>query len=133
MHVLLATDSGSMRAILRSMLRHFGARQITQANSADEAMATARPKRFDLAVFYLVRAPEANSLDCLSFLRDQGLVAPAIVLETTSDAAQEARAKKLGVSQYLVRPFNLEALYAALAATVEGISNGGKKEGNHGV
>jgi DNA-binding NtrC family response regulator len=115
------------------MLRHFGARQITQANSADEALAASRPKRFDLAVFYLVRTPEANALDCLSFLRGLGLVAPAIVLETTSDAAQEARARKLGVIQYLVRPFSLETLYAALAATIEGISNGGKKEGGHGV
>jgi DNA-binding response OmpR family regulator len=118
MNVLLAADSASMRAILRSMLRHFGARKLVEAGNCDEALTAATTAKIDLIVLHLVREPGPHSFDCLEQLRGNGLSSPAVVVGVSSDDPDEARGKKLDVVQYLTKPFNLETLYAALGSAM---------------
>jgi DNA-binding response OmpR family regulator len=61
-----------------------------------------------------LKLPKLNGLDMLAQLRKRGIFTPAIVMTFHGSEDTAVRALRLGVKDYLIKPFTLEDMQAAL-------------------
>jgi DNA-binding response OmpR family regulator len=61
-----------------------------------------------------LKLPKLNGLDVLAQLRKRGIFTPAIVMTFHGSEETAVRALRLGVKDYLIKPFTLEDMQAAL-------------------
>lgn len=112
---LVVDDMEGMRRLLANSLRQLGFGHIQTANNGSEAWHMLLDVPFDM-VLTDWNMPVLNGLDLLKRIRAHpGFGAlPVIMLTAETDSAQVRNAVEAGVSEYLVKPFNLAALEAKI-------------------
>lgn len=113
-HTILAVDDEPhMRRLLEISLRQAGYKVISAANGND-AITQVQQHAIDLIVSDL-HMPGMNGLKLLAELRQQYEHLPFIMVTAQGEIKTAVEAMKLGASDYILRPFELETLELAIA------------------
>jgi DNA-binding NtrC family response regulator len=115
--LLLLEDEPLLRRRLASHLEKLGV-AVTNAGTLAEAREAARHLDFDFALLD-VNLPDGRSL---TLLQEKAIPASVVVLVMTAEGgvAGAVEAMRLGASDYLVKPFDLEELAVRLARARQG-------------
>jgi two-component system chemotaxis response regulator CheY len=115
MKALVVDDSRAMRLMLSRMLQELGF-EVAQAGHGREALTHLESHEdVDLALVDW-NMPEMNGLECLRRLRADPATAnlPVMMVTTESEMAQVALALDAGANEYLMKPFDRQALLEKL-------------------
>lgn len=110
--VLIVDDEPNMRRVLEIMLGRRGYRTDAAADG-EEAWERLRDGGYDLVCSDL-RMPRLDGIELLRRMRDQGLDLPLILMTAHGSLDSAVAALRLGACDYLLRPFDVEALELAI-------------------
>lgn len=111
--ILAVDDEPHMRRLLEISLRQAGYKAVSAGNG-QEALALIQQQAIDLVVSDL-HMPGMNGLQLLELLRKQYEHLPFIMVTAQGEIKTAVDAMKLGASDYILRPFELETLEMAIA------------------
>jgi two-component system response regulator AtoC len=118
--VLVVDDETKMQRVLEIMLKRMGY-EVVSAGNGEEALRALQAAPADLVVSDL-RMPGMSGTELLKALRDQGNDVPVIIMTAYGTIESVVEAMKLGACDYIVRPFDVDALELA----IERILNAGR-------
>lgn len=107
--ILLIEDNGEMRAYIRSLfIKDY---HILEAENGEEGVRIAREKQPDL-ILSDIMMPVMDGFEASALLKKQMQTAhiPIIVLTAKAEDADVLKSLRLGVDDYLMKPFNPEVL-----------------------
>ncbi len=114
MKILIAEDEPFMLRTMEFRLKKDG-HEIIPATNGNQAMELVRAASPDLVITDL-RMPGASGMDVLKCVRETlGLHIPVILLTGAGELEVLARARELGVSDYINKPFSPNALSELVA------------------
>ena len=117
MPVLVVDDYNTMIRIIRNLLRQLGFGDVDEANDGASALAKMRTRRYGLVISDWNMEP-MSGYDLLKEVRaDERLgKTPFIMITAESKTENVIAAKRAGVNNYIVKPFNAETLQHKIAA-----------------
>lgn len=115
--VLVADDSAVMRKIIIRSLNAVGLTDITEAGDGAQAITAFGGDRFQL-VLTDWNMPNKSGLDVVKAIRATGSQVPVIMVTTESERSRVVDAIQAGVTDYLTKPFEAEALRTKLSQYV---------------
>ena len=117
MPVLIVDDYNTMVRIIRNLLKQLGFEHIDDANDGSVALAKMRERKYGLVISDWNMEP-MTGYDLLQEVRaDPSLSAnPFIMVTAESKTENVIAAKKAGVSNYIVKPFNAQTLKSKIDA-----------------
>jgi len=127
MPVLVVDDYNTMIRIIRNLLRQLGFEQIDDACDGKAALAKMRERKYGLVISDWNMEP-MTGYELLQQVRsDPGLYStPFIMVTAESKTENVIAAKKAGVNNYIVKPFNaqtlktkIDAVFAELPVTAQ--------------
>ncbi len=107
-HLLVVDDDPAVRRSLGRALEEYGLKVSSAANAA-EGLAVYEHGAHDLVLLDLF-LPDQHGLEVLKQLKAKDPDAAVIVVTASDDVRDAVEAIKLGALEYLVKPYNLEAL-----------------------
>jgi two-component system chemotaxis response regulator CheY len=109
--VLIVDDYKTMLRIIRNLLKQIEFHNVDEATDGAEALAKLRSGNYGLVISDWNMAP-MTGLQLLQEVRADGKLkaTPFIMITAESKAENVVAAKKAGVSNYIVKPFNAETL-----------------------
>jgi two-component system response regulator AtoC len=110
--ILVVDDEVKMRRLLELSLKNMG-HDTVQAADGEAALKAFDEGPFDLVLTDL-RMPRMDGLDLLRALRERGEDVPVIVLTAFGTIESAVEAMKLGASDYIIRPFEMETVELAV-------------------
>ncbi len=110
--ILVVDDEAKMRRLLEIMLTQMDY-DVLQASDGVEAVAVLTHQAVDLVITDL-RMPNLDGIGLLRQLREHHNEMPVIVVTAYGTVESAVDAMKYGASDYIVRPFELEAVQAAV-------------------
>ena len=117
MPVLVVDDYSTMIRIIRNLLKQLGFENIDDASDGSAALNKMRGKKYGLVISDWNMEP-MTGYDLLREVRaDPTLVkTPFIMVTAESKTENVVAAKKAGVDNYIVKPFNAQTLQHKIAA-----------------
>lgn len=111
MHVLIVDDYKTMLRIIRNLLKQIDFHNVEEATDGVEALAKLRAGNYGLVISDWNMAP-MTGLELLQEVRRDNRLSglPFIMITAESKTEKVVAAKKAGVSNYIVKPFNAETL-----------------------
>lgn len=105
-NILAVDDQKSMREMVRIVLES-GGHQVTIAEDGVEALAIARAQSFDLVISD-INMPNMNGISLVSKLKllPAFKFTPILMLTTETSSYKKDKAKALGASGWLTKPFD---------------------------
>jgi len=118
--VLVVDDSGTMVAILRNLLRQIGFGTVDDAPDGATALTKMRAgKRYGLVISDWNMEPMSGYDLLCEVRRDEVLKrTPFIIVTGEAKTEHVIAARKAGVSNYIVKPFNAHTLKAKIEAVL---------------
>ena len=115
--VLVVDDYNTMIRIMHNLLRQLGFEQVDDANDGSSALAKLRKRDYGLVISDWNMEP-MTGYDLLQQVRaDPNLQqTPFIMVTAESKTDNVIAAKKAGVSNYIVKPFNAQTLKTKIDA-----------------
>lgn len=110
--VLVVDDEPNMRRVLEIMLARRGYRTLAAADGA-EALKRLAQEPVDLVISDL-RMPNLDGIGLLRSLREADNAVPVIMMTAHGSIESAVDAMRLGACDYLLRPFDVEALDLAI-------------------
>ena len=117
MPVLVVDDYNTMIRIIRNLLKQLGFEDVDDASDGSAALAKLREKRYGLVISDWNMEP-MTGYELLKEVRsDPGLSkTPFIMVTAESKTENVIAAKKAGVNNYIVKPFNAQTLKTKIEA-----------------
>jgi two-component system, chemotaxis family, chemotaxis protein CheY len=117
MSVLVVDDYGTMVRIIRNLLRQLGFADVDDASNGAAALAKMQAKRYGLVISDWNMEPMTG----FEFLREvrtnpDWREIPFIMVTAESKTENVIAARKAGVNNYIVKPFNAQTLKAKIEA-----------------
>jgi two-component system, chemotaxis family, chemotaxis protein CheY len=111
MHILIVDDYNTMLRIMRNLLRQLDFLNVEEATDGEQALTLLRRTPFELIISDWNMLP-MTGLELLRNVRgDEKLRRiPFIMVTAESKTENVIAAKQVGVSNYIVKPFNAETL-----------------------
>jgi two-component system chemotaxis response regulator CheY len=115
MSVLVVDDTKLMISIVRGLLQHLGINDVDDANDGASALAKLRSKCYGLVISDWNMVP-MSGYELLRELRSDPALkrTPFIMVTSESKTENVIAAKKAGVDNYIVKPFNAQTLKAKI-------------------
>jgi len=115
--VLIVDDDESIRLLLRRVLESIPALELTLADGCEEALDLAAVRTYDLILLDLLM-PGIGGIEVLNQLRtaSPNKGTPVIIISVMSDSDTKIVCRSLGISDYLVKPIQRDAVLAAVNA-----------------
>lgn len=110
--ILVVDDEAKMRRLLEIMLTQMG-HGVLQAGDGKEALEVLDSNTVDLVITDL-KMPKLDGIGLLQQLREQNNDTPVIVVTAYGTVETAVNAMKYGASDYIVRPFELDAVESAV-------------------
>ncbi len=110
--VLVVDDETKMQRVLEIMLQRMG-HEVVCAGNGEEALLAIRQAPADLVISDL-RMSGMSGTELLKSLREQGNDVPVIIMTAYGTIESAVEAMKLGACDYIVRPFDVDALEIAI-------------------
>lgn len=101
--IVIADDESIIRMDLREILTHLGYDVVGEASDGQTALELARNVQPDLVVLD-IKMPAMDGIEAAQYISEERL-APVVLLTAYSEQELIGRAKKAGVTGYLVKPF----------------------------
>ena len=123
MPILVVDDYATMIRIIRNLLRQLGFENVDEASDGRAALAKLRARKFGLVISDWNMEP-MTGYELLQEVRaDRALFAmPFIMITAESKTDNVIAAKKAGVNNYIVKPFNAATLKGKIDAVFEDVS-----------
>ncbi len=118
--ILIVDDESKMRRVLEIMLQKMGYRVLNAGDGA-EALDRFQEDAVDLVIADL-RMPGMDGIELLIKLRERGSDVPVIVITAHGTIDSAVAAMKHGASDYILRPFDIEALELAIRRALDGVA-----------
>ncbi|MDH3581850.1 MAG: response regulator [Hyphomicrobiales bacterium] len=117
MPVLVVDDYKTMIRIIRNLLKQLGFSDVDDAADGTEALELLRKKKYGLVISDWNMAP-MTGYELLKEVRtdDQLARTPFIMVSAESKTENVIAAKKAGVNNYIVKPFNAATLKTKIDA-----------------
>ena len=117
MPVLVVDDYNTMIRIIRNLLKQLGFENVDDANDGTSALAKMRQKSYSLVISDWNMAP-MTGYDLLRQIRaDPNLTTTRFIMITAESKTDNViAAKKAGVDNYIVKPFNAQTLQHKIQA-----------------
>jgi two-component system chemotaxis response regulator CheY len=117
MQILVVDDYNTMIRIIRNLLRQLGFENVDEASDGSAALARLRDKKYGLIISDWNMEP-MTGYDLLKEVRsDPDLKStPFIMVTAESKTENVIAAKKAGVNNYIVKPFNAQTLKTKIDA-----------------
>jgi two-component system chemotaxis response regulator CheY len=111
MPILVVDDYKTMVRIIRNLLNQLGFKDIDDAADGTEALTKLKERKYGLVISDWNMVP-MTGYDLLKHVRaDEGLQSiPFIMVTAEAKTENVVAAKKAGVSNYIVKPFNAQTL-----------------------
>jgi two-component system chemotaxis response regulator CheY len=111
MPVLIVDDYNTMVRIIRNLLRQLGFEHIDDASDGSSALAKMEQRKYGLVISDWNMEP-MTGYDLLQQVRAHAELSktPFIMVTAESKTENVVAAKKAGVSNYIVKPFNAQTL-----------------------
>ena len=123
MQALLVDDDRDSREFIAFLLEQYGA-QVTEAESAHEALSTLGQAKFDLLISD-IGMPDMDGYTLIRQIRkqpsDQGGEIPAIALTAYAGEIDQQLALAAGFQQHISKPIELEVLMQAILTIVKSL------------
>ncbi len=110
--VLIVDDSAELRASLEAILLYGGYESVSAA-TGQEGFSLALKVRPDVILLDL-ELPDTTGLKLLEEFNRQGLTIPTVMMTGYGSEGTAARALRLGVRDYLVKPFTTEEVLSSI-------------------
>lgn len=119
MNVLIVDDYKTMLRIIRNLLHEVGFRNIDEASDGASALENLKSKQYDLVLSDWNMEP-MTGLELLKRVRSDASLAQIPFIMVTAEAKTEnvVAAKKAGVNNYIVKPFNAATLRSKLTSVI---------------
>lgn len=110
-NVLIVDDYKTMLRIVRNLLKQIDFNSVEEASDGEEALSKLRAGNFGLVISDWNMAP-MTGLELLETVRADPKLKPTPFIMITAESKSEnvVAAKKAGVSNYIIKPFNAETL-----------------------
>ncbi len=117
--VLVVDDYQTMIRILRNLLKQIGFKDVDDASDGTAALAKLKERQYGLVISDWNMEP-MTGYELLQHVRaDEALSAlPFIMVTAEAKTENVIAAKKAGVNNYIVKPFNAQTLQAKIAAVL---------------
>ena len=117
MPVLIVDDYKTMLRIVRNLLKQIGFEDVDEAADGSEALGKMRDKRYGLVISDWNMEP-MTGYELLKEVRGDEKLArtPFIMVTAESKTENVIAAKKAGVNNYIVKPFNAQTLKSKIDA-----------------
>ena len=117
MKILIVDDYSTMLRILRNLLRQLEFANVDEANNGGDALQKLREGQFGLVISDWNMQP-MTGLELLKEVRADAKLKhiPFIMVTAESKTENVIAAKKAGVSNYIVKPFNAQTLKSKIDA-----------------
>jgi two-component system, chemotaxis family, chemotaxis protein CheY len=117
MPILVVDDYQTMVRIIRNLLKQLGFEDVDDAADGSAALSKLKQKRYGLVISDWNMAPMTGYELLRSVRSDEGLRAlPFIMVTAESKTENVIAAKKAGVNNYIVKPFNAQTLKTKIEA-----------------
>jgi two-component system chemotaxis response regulator CheY len=119
MPVLVVDDYSTMVRIIRNLLRQVGFSDVDDANDGAAALAKMRAKRYGLVISDWNMEPMSGYELLLQVRANPALgETPFIMVTAESKTDNVIAARKAGVNNYIVKPFNAQTLRTKIEAVL---------------
>ena len=117
MPILVVDDYNTMIRIIRNLLRQIGFQDVDDANDGTAALAKMREKKYGLVISDWNMEP-MTGYELLKQVRSDAALngTPFIMVTAESKTENVIAAKKAGVNNYIVKPFNAQTLKTKIEA-----------------
>ena len=117
MPILIVDDYNTMVRIIRNLLKQLGFENVNDASDGSTALAKLRAKRYGLVISDWNMEP-MTGFELLREVRADPALGktPFIIVTAESKTDNVVAAKKAGVNNYIVKPFNAQTLRAKIEA-----------------
>ena len=124
MPILVVDDYSTMIRIIRNLLKQIGFENVDEASDGSAALAKLQTKRYGLVISDWNMEP-MTGYDLLREVRaDPNLATtPFIMIMAESKTENVIAAKKAGVNNYIVKPFNAATLKTKIEAVFPDLAN----------
>lgn len=121
MRILIVDDYSTMRRIVRNLLEQIGHQDVDEAEDGASALEKLRQSTYNLVISDWNMEP-MTGIELLKQVRadDKLKSTPFILITAEGKIENVVAAKKAGVDNYLVKPFNAETLKVKINAVVPG-------------
>ena len=121
MNVLIVDDYKTMLRIVRNLLKQLGFENVDEATDGSMALSKLRDKNYGLVISDWNMEP-MTGLQLLKEVRADGRLKslPFLMITAESKTENVIEAKKAGVNNYIVKPFNAETLKGKIASVLGG-------------
>jgi two-component system chemotaxis response regulator CheY len=119
MSILVVDDFNTMRRIVRSLLKQLGFNNVDEAVDGNDALAKISVKEYALVLSDWNMEPKSG-IELLREVRqsEKHKSMPFILITAESKIENIVEAKKAGVNQYIVKPFNAKTLKEKLSTVI---------------
>ena len=117
MPILVVDDYQTMVRIIRNLLKQLGFENVDDASDGNAAIAKMRDKKYGLVISDWNMEP-MTGFELLRQVRNEEEIAatPFIMVTAESKTENVIAAKKAGVNNYIVKPFNAPTLKSKIEA-----------------
>jgi len=121
MPILVVDDYKTMIRIIRNLLKQLGFQDVDEASDGTEALGKMRERNYGLVISDWNMEP-MTGYDLLKEVRADDKFSDVPFIMVTAEAKSEnvVAAKKAGVSNYIVKPFNAQTLKGKIEAVFQG-------------
>ncbi len=116
MRILIAEDEGDLRDVLEAYLTH-AEYTVDLAENGEQALKLARTKAYDVIVMDIMM-PVMDGVTALKILREEGIMAPVLLLTAKAEIGDRIRGLDAGADDYLTKPFAMGELLARIRSLV---------------
>ena len=111
MSILIVDDYNTMIRIIRNLLKQLGFNNVDEANDGSSALAKMREKNYGLVISDWNMTPMTGYELLREIRADPALRTTRFIMVTAESKTDNViAAKKAGVDNYIVKPFNAETL-----------------------
>ncbi len=117
--VLVVDDYQTMIRIIRNLLKQLGFDNVDEAADGSEALAKMKSKKYGLVISDWNMEP-MTGYELLREVRSDEILKPTPFIMVTAESKTEnvIAAKKAGVNNYIVKPFNAATLKMKIASVL---------------
>jgi two-component system, chemotaxis family, chemotaxis protein CheY len=119
MPILVVDDYNTMVRIIRNLLKQLGFENVDEASDGSMALTKMRAKKYGLVISDWNMEP-MTGFELLQQVRSDGALKPTPFIMVTAESKTEnvIAAKKAGVNNYIVKPFNAATLKTKMSAVI---------------
>jgi DNA-binding response OmpR family regulator len=127
--ILIVEDNQDMRESLKNFLSEEGAR-VTAVANAEDGIDAVDEKQFDIAIID-INLPGKSGFSLIENIREQGLIYPLIAMTARDGIVDKVKGFDLGLTDYIVKPFDLLELRARINVHTKNSNSGSIKTKNY--